>query len=88
LASLAWASRVIAHRAIVLRTQLSSWVSSNLYRTPLSVGGVFVCCAIETVPRRFQHYAVAAANAGSSCGKGLNLMAIRKAPMPIAQEPT
>jgi hypothetical protein len=32
--------------------------------------------------------AVACANAGSSFGNGLNVSAIRKAPIPIAQEPT
>ena len=35
-----------------------------------------------------QIYASAGAASGSSFGNGLNVMAIRKAPIPIAQEPT
>ena len=40
------------------------------------------------VYREFISHASAGANAGSSLGKGLKVIAIRKAPIPIAQEPT
>ena len=33
-------------------------------------------------------HAIAGANLGPSVGKGLKVIAIRKAPIPIAQEPT
>ena len=44
-------------------------------------------------PRRFNvatqdRHAVAGASVGCAFGKGLNVVAIRKAPIPIAQEPT
>jgi hypothetical protein len=71
------------------------WPMSRIKQMARAGSTESLSAGIEAVPRRFQRQspiqrgqAGAADRTGSPCAKGLKVEAIRKAPIPIAQEPT